>query len=261
MNANDLFAAGRLADAIGLLSRELRTQPTDLGRRYFLAELLCFAGDWERADRQLAALVRQDPATLPGVALFRQLLRAETARQQFFAGSGLPQFRSAPAELLQCYLRAAVLLREGREAEAGVLLAGAEAQRPHPGGTCDGRPCDDLRDLDDLTAAVFEVLTAGGGYYWIAMAEVAAVDFQPPREARSLLWRQAQITFRDAAEPGNVYLPALYPLTAGADEAARLGRRTDWRGAAVVRGVGQRLYLAGEEPVPILEIRQLRLHW
>ena len=49
MTAQSLFQAGRLDDAIGALSAELRDNPTDAQRRTFLFELLCFAGNYDRA--------------------------------------------------------------------------------------------------------------------------------------------------------------------------------------------------------------------
>ena len=56
MNPQELYQAGRLSDAIKALSAELRDNPTDPRRRTFLFELLCFAGEYERADKQLEVL-------------------------------------------------------------------------------------------------------------------------------------------------------------------------------------------------------------
>lgn len=56
MNSKELFQAGRLADAIQALGAELRENPTDPRRRTFLFELLCFAGEYERAEKHLDVL-------------------------------------------------------------------------------------------------------------------------------------------------------------------------------------------------------------
>src|SRR5438477_11261648 len=56
MNPQELFRAGRLADASKALSAELCDNPTDVRRRTFLFELLCFAGEYDRADNQLDVL-------------------------------------------------------------------------------------------------------------------------------------------------------------------------------------------------------------
>ena len=53
MNARELFKAGKLDDAIESLGVELRSDPTDVRRRIFLFELLSFAGNYDRAEKQL----------------------------------------------------------------------------------------------------------------------------------------------------------------------------------------------------------------
>jgi type VI secretion system protein ImpE len=50
MTATDLYRAGRLNEAIQALGTALRSDPTDAQRRTFLFELLCFAGEYDRAE-------------------------------------------------------------------------------------------------------------------------------------------------------------------------------------------------------------------
>ena len=85
MNAKELYDAGQLDEALSAASDEVKRHPTDLARREFLCELLCFAGELERADKQLDAMNAQQPDAALGISLFRQLIRAEKARQGFFA--------------------------------------------------------------------------------------------------------------------------------------------------------------------------------
>ncbi|MEN6601313.1 MAG: virulence protein SciE type, partial [Bryobacteraceae bacterium] len=56
MTAKDLFQAGRLEEAVRALGIELRNDPTDQKRRTFLFELLCFDGEYDRAEKQLDIL-------------------------------------------------------------------------------------------------------------------------------------------------------------------------------------------------------------
>src|ERR1700724_4781620 len=84
MNPQELYRAGRLTDAIKALSAELRDNPTDVRRRTFLFELLCFAGEYERADKQLEVLAQAGPETEIGVLLYRSALFAERQRQDLF---------------------------------------------------------------------------------------------------------------------------------------------------------------------------------
>lgn len=262
MNAQDHYRAGDLEAAVAAALAEVKERPSDPGRRGFLAELLCFAGDLERADRQLDALATQSPEAALGVGMFRHVIRAEQARRQFYAEGRLPEFLEPPPPWLKLHLEASILLREGKPDEAANLLAEAEDRRPKISGTCGGRPFDDLRDLDDLTAGVFEVLTSNGKYYWIPADRVDLIEFRAPTHARDLLWRRARMVVRGGPD-GEVFLPALYEGThAGPDDNLRLGRATDWRGGdgSPVRGAGQRTFLVGDEAIPILEIETLEIN-
>lgn len=51
MQARTLYEAGQLEEAIAALGADLRGDPTDLRRRTFLFELLCFAGEYDRAEK------------------------------------------------------------------------------------------------------------------------------------------------------------------------------------------------------------------
>jgi type VI secretion system protein ImpE len=91
------------------------------------------------------------------------------------------------------------------------------------------------------------VLTTTGKYYWVPLDRVVSLAFQPPADARDLLWRPAEIVVHDGPT-GTVFLPVVYPSSdSSADESLRLGRATDWRMEAegLVLGVGQRMFLFG----------------
>ena len=90
--AKELLEEGKLHDAIQALNGEVKRNPTDIQRRGFLAELLCVTGKLDRADAQLEVIVQQDEKAAVGVALLRQLIRAETARRDFFSSGRLPEF-------------------------------------------------------------------------------------------------------------------------------------------------------------------------
>lgn len=253
--ATEHFLAGRLAEALAAALAEVKAAPGDTAKRVALSELLCFAGDFERADRQLDVVADQDPGAALGLALFRQLIRAAQARAEHFSAGRLPEFLDPPAPHLQRLLEAGLALRDGQGGEAGRLAAEAEALRPPCPGRLDDAEIDDLRDIDDLVAPVFEVLTSTGKYYWVPMERVAAIEFHAPERRRDLLWRRASMTVTDGPE-GDVYLPTLYAgAVKGADDGARLGRITEWQGGdgTPALGVGQRCWLAGETAVPILQ--------
>ena len=258
MNVKELFEAGQIDAAIQEAQAEVRRHPSDVSHRSLLAELLCFA-DLERADTQLETIGRQDPQSMVGVSLFRQLIRAELARQQFYREGRLPEFLGTVSPRLQLHLQASIALREGRPAEAAELLQQAETQRPATAGTCNGQPFDDLRDLDDLTASFFEVLTTTGKYYWVPMEQVVEIEFQPPVRPRDQFWRGTRMVVRGGPD-GEVFLPVLYAGSeADADDRLRLGRASDWRGGEgePVRGIGRRSFLAGDQDLSIMELQSL----
>lgn len=251
--------AGELDQAIALMNAEVRQHPADVDRRGILAELLCISGNLERADAILDSISTLDPKSSVGVALFRHVIRAEQARQQFLQEGRLPEFTKRPTGAMELELRAAIALREGAEDEAAALLAEAETVRPQVTGSADGKRFDDFRDLDDLTAAHLEVLTATGKYYWIPLADVKSLEFRKPKRRRDFLWRRASVSVADGPE-GEIFIPAVYPSAkGGVADHFRLGYETDFVGKenGPKFGVGLRTFLIGDNAVTILELGRL----
>ncbi|MCX7373574.1 MAG: type VI secretion system accessory protein TagJ, partial [Alphaproteobacteria bacterium] len=188
--AGDAFKAGDIAGAIAAAQAQVKAAPRDSGARWFLAELLLFSGDAERADRMLDAAVLDDPS--PAVMEFRKLLRAEVIRQQVWAEGRAPKFSGDDAtEAQNAAIRATVLARAGELAEAAAEADRAEAARTRIGGEAelaDGTRItfDDFRDADDLAAPMFEVLTAGGDHILVPIERIAALEFDAPRRPRDL---------------------------------------------------------------------------
>ncbi len=255
--AHDLFEAGDLQGAIAAVTAEVKARPLATERRGLLAELLSFAGDLERADKQLDAMVRQDPDSVVGVALFRQVIRADLARHQIHRDGRLPEFVGPPPGHVQTLLQAGAAIRAGDVAEARRLARAAEDQRPRVAVRVGDVVFDDLRDLDDLTAGVFEVLTSNGQAYWIPIERVQRIEFRAPQRPRDLLWRRALLVVAEGPE-GEVFFASAYVPPDGAtlDDSLRLCRATTWvgEGEAPVRGLGQRTFLCGDRDVPILDL-------
>jgi type VI secretion system protein ImpE len=229
MNAADLYRAGRLDDAIEALGTALRDDPTDAQRRTFLFELLCFAGSYDRAEKQLDILGQSSKDAELGTLLYRSALHAERTRQAMFAGNG--------------------------------LALGGPAPKP-VAATLNGTSFDALRDADPRIGARLELFVAGQ-YTWLPLEQVESISLQPPQRLRDLLWIPAVVRPAEAfrqLELGEVLLPVLTP---GAwrhpDPAVRLGRVTVWDALDEERDVpaGQKLWLAGDEEIPFLEVREL----
>ncbi|HVZ09633.1 type VI secretion system accessory protein TagJ [Rhodopila sp.] len=257
--AGTLFKAGRLNEAVAAAGAAVRAAPADLSARIFLAELLLFAGNFERADVVLDAASVIEPEAAIVVAEFRQLLRAATARRQVHSDGRLPEFLDEPTPALAAILEAHVALRAGDAATAAAMAGRAEELRPRIDGRAGTRRFDDFRDASDLNSGFFEVLTTTGKYFWIPAERVMSVEFHKPLRARDLFWRRASMSVRQGPD-GDVYLPVIYETTDPASpDTLRLGRATEWveRGAGLVLGAGQASFLAGDDLVSIMDLTTL----
>ena len=84
MNARELFQAGKLNEAVQALGVEVRDNPTDVRRRTFLFELLCFQGEYDRAEKHLNVLADATPDARLGAVLYFSALHAERVLLETF---------------------------------------------------------------------------------------------------------------------------------------------------------------------------------
>ena len=228
MRAIELYQSGKLTEAIQTLGEELRHQPSDRKRRTFLFELLCFAGEFDRAEKQLNVLSGDNKEADLGVVLYRSALHAERLRRDMFDKGEFPQGGS-----------------------------GESSQ-----GKVNGTAFEALTDGDPRIGPRLEIFAAGA-YLWIPFEHIDSIETEPPRRLRDLLWVPALVRTGPAfhgTELGEVLIPALAPLTfRHADEAVRLGRLTVWEEGegGSPYPLGQKVLLMDGEEVPLLEIRKL----
>ena len=256
----DMFQAGNLTDAIAATTDAVRKKPTDVQARSLLSELLCFAGEFERADKQLDAALQTDPKTLTGVMLLRHLIRSELSRREAFRQGRVPEFLAMPTPAQTKRLEALLSLRTGQFADAGRLADEAAGLDPELKGEVNGTAFSEFRDLDDLLGPTLEVYTATGKYYWIGFEQIVSLEFSPVTHLSDMLWRAAAIeTAGDVS--GRVHVPALYEGSEkSADQRIRIGRATEWLQAglsAPTQGVGQREFLVNDDVMSIMEISRL----
>jgi|ERR1022692_4034155 type VI secretion system protein ImpE len=252
-----LLRADKLDEAIEQMNAAVRSNPTLIDLRARLAELLCIAGNLERADTVLNAITDIDSGAMIGVALFRQLVRAEQARQQFYKEGRLPEFVAKPDALIELELRAAIALRERSYGDLPALIAERDSARAPIAGAADGEAFDDFRDLDDLAAAHLEVFSSTGKYFWIPVAGIESLELRKMESLRDRLWRRAQLSVADGPD-GEVFLPTIYAAKE-MSAAHRLGHVTEFDDVAerVSVGKGLRSFLIGESSKTILEIGKI----
>ena len=263
MTGEELFAAGRLTEAIEAQNAQVRSKPTDQDERFMLFALLCFAGDLERAEKQLDVLANQDERARSGGLVYRALLASELDRRMVFSGKSKPVFPPSTPAYVDKRLEALALVRSGDCEAAEQILDEAIAETPAPTGKLNGDAFSGFRDYDDVLGSILEVF-AGGRYLWIPLDHVRRLVLGEPATALDTLWLPAQLEDADG-ETAQVHLPALYAGSHEHDDAAvRTGRRTEWleRGN-LYAGAGQRIFLlgseAGTEELPVLSLRSLEI--
>ncbi|HXB72175.1 MAG TPA: type VI secretion system accessory protein TagJ [Candidatus Acidoferrales bacterium] len=228
MNAKELLGAGKVRDAEKALSAYLRDNPADAGQRTFLFELLCFAGQYERASKHLGVLAKSSPEAEMGAVLYYSALHAEQTRHAMFLKQDYPK---APA-------------------------------RPSAPGKLNGKPFQSIRDADPEIGARLE-LYAAGAYLWIPFQHIVSIQMEAPKCLRDTLWAPALVLTGpsfNGTDIGQVIIPAIYPFSwKSDDESLWLGRSTQW--VADDEGhefpVGQKMFIVDDDEVPLLEIRSL----
>jgi len=227
LRARQFFEQGKVREAQNELTAYLREHPSEVPERTFLFELLCFSGDYDSAEKQLAALTNDDSKTELAAILYRSALHAERIRHRVF---------------------------ENQEF--------SKDQPASPPGRLNGEDFHSIRDADPDLGARLEVFAAGA-YLWIPFVHIASVEIGAPTRLRDTLWAPALVRTGPAftgRELGEVLIPAVYPFSwKDSNQSAWLGRITQW--AADDEGKeypsGQRVLLADGKEIPFLEIRSL----
>jgi type VI secretion system protein ImpE len=233
MGARELLQAGKLDEAIQAVSAEVRDNPQDVKRRTFLFELLCFAGDFSRAEKHLDLAAQGNQSAEMGGLLYHAALHAERTRHDLFSKQQYPRPKHST----------------GLE-EISI--------------TINGKSYHSLSDADPRIGSNLEVFAAGS-YMWIPFGLLNSIEIAPPKKLRDLLWLPAIIRTSDKYEErelGEVLLPVLTPFASQhANANVRLGRATLWEetpeGETIP--VGQKLLLADDDELPILEVRSVKI--
>src|SRR5487761_2493036 len=154
--ARDLFAAGRVSEAIVVLGAWLRDNPGDVSQRTFLFELLCFSGQYDRAEKQLSVLSQGSKEAQLGATLYYAALHAERDRNDLFLKQAFPATQAS-------------------DQLSGVL---------------NGKRFSSFRDADPDIGARLEVYAAGA-YLWIPFRHIATLPMGPPKHLRDTIWPSA----------------------------------------------------------------------
>ena len=127
MTPKELFDSGKVKEAASSLAAFLRDHPTDVKSRIFLFELLCFSGQYDRAEKHLRILAEGSKENEMGAVLYYSALHAERSRHDLFRKQEFPKVAAAPS----------------------------------PKGTLNGKPFESISDADPQIGARLELYAAG----------------------------------------------------------------------------------------------------
>lgn len=256
------YSEGDIKGCIDELVEAIKENPDQHYKRMLFGQMLCVAGDYERADKQLDLLSTLEPKFVMEVANWRNLIRAAQHRKDFYEEGRPPKVVGELSPLMEKHITAIAALREGDTESFSKALEEAETARKAVKGTWndDNKSFDDFRDLDDLNGGFLEVLAPNGNYYWVANESISSIVFEETKQPIDYLWRKADLILNDGTQ-GEVYIPVTY-ITTESDQ-HRLARVTEWQeyeNTEAMRGYGQKSYLVGDEAVSILEINSIEFN-
>ena len=255
----DFIAQGQLQMAKEWLEQLLKDDPLSMELRSVFVELLCVMGELDKADQQLDMMVRQHPDCLLGAVNLRHLIRAQTARLDFYQGGATATLFHEPDSSFETLLSLLMSLREGdvsnAERHAQELEALREPVQLHFNQQQDVTV---LRDLDDSLCGYLELLGTDGKFYLVKFNEIESLELKPVSSIVEMAWRRVNIAVKNGPN-GEAFLPVCYPQSSS--ELCKIGKETDWQEHSdyLVTGLGQKMLLVNDEAVPISQLQQMHM--
>ena len=257
MTAAELFHVGQLSAAVDAAIAEVKDQPGDLSRRTLLFALLSFAGDLERARKQIDVVGNQ--AAMSEAPIYHGLLAAEETRRKVLNEGLRPKFFEDVPARIEKSLQALACLAKKQHNEAAALLSAAEEERPEFAGELNGTALDDFADANDVTRSIIE-FQQGREYYWVPVDQLAHLQVVVPEpiRPRDLYWAPCQVVLKGGATQRG-FTPVLYvdSWQSSTDE-LKLGHATTFRDdGGLYKGFGRKQFVAGEADPTVLDLRDV----
>ncbi|HWA24641.1 MAG TPA: type VI secretion system accessory protein TagJ [Lacunisphaera sp.] len=245
----------RLAAAKDLLQNKIRAAASDARLRLSLLQLLCVLGEWERVRAQLEVVESLGDENRSWINLLGPALMGESLRREVFAGRTTPLVLGEPSAWIAKLIQA---LQPGDPTAQARLRAEAFEAAPATPAKVNGEEVPWLADADSRLGPVVEAIMEGK-YYWIPFERIRRLSLTVPTDLRHLVWMPGQITWVTGGE-SPVLIPTRYAGSeTSTDDQLRLARKTTWEELTEnqYRGLGQRMFAAGERDFPLLEIRTI----
>jgi type VI secretion system protein ImpE len=251
---------GDLDAALKTLQEQIRHNPSDAKLRVFLFQLLCVAGDWDRALNQLNVASELDAGTLAMAQMYREALQCERLRADVFAGKRSPVIFGEPADWMALLIESLLVRGTERSGESNSLRERAFEAAPQTAGSIDGQRFEWIADADMRLGPVCEAII-NGRYYWVPFDRLSKIDLDAPADLRDVVWMPAHFQFGNGGEAVGL-IPTRYTESESSDDPQlRLARKTLWREQSpeVFVGLGQRVLTTDAGEHALMDLRTIVL--
>lgn len=259
MSSEALLKEDNLAEALTALKKEVASKPSDAELRWFLFQLFCFCGEFERAQSQLNLAAQLDKEFQSASMIYSRVMASELLRIEVVAGRRTPVLLGEPEPWMAKLFEANRILGQGQLEAATALRMEAFDAQPAISGKCNQTDFDWICDQDSRFAGNLECFL-NGKYYWIPLSQVKELSLSAESKSYTdLLYPRAKLTLRTEAQL-DVMLFARYPAEYSPDAPAlAMNRLTEWEDINdyTVLGHGQRMFCADSGDFPLLELLML----
>ena len=262
MGPAELIKAGRLEEARGILTEEIKAKPADTSKRTLLFQVLALCGEWDKAFKHLDMISSLDTTKAIAISAYKDILRAQEDRRKVLIFSKIPSFLTDAPPYFETYWDACSNLAKGELKKARALFDEASGMRPELSGKLGGKEFLGIRDTDSMLAFFIEAFVHDR-YVWIPFEAVREMIVTEPKSLLDLIWIPATVTTWEGLT-ANCNLPVLYPGSEFSKNVEiRLGRMTDWEdlGGNFAKGLGQHVLQIGENDISLLEITEINFNF
>ncbi|WP_342754623.1 type VI secretion system accessory protein TagJ [Pantoea sp. MBD-2R] len=254
----ELLKTAQLSELLADVSAQVRAIPDDVLLRQTLFKLCCIEGLWEKALMQLQTLQLMEEVAPQLTELHKNLIFSELIRESVLAGERQAALLEEPGpEWMALLHQANKLNRQQEEERAETLRLQAFDLATESAGYSEiTGQFSWIADSDGRIGPACEFISAGG-YRQVPFSLLRSLSVMPPKDLLDLIWTPAHLNINGDLHYG--YVPARYPLTAGASQDVKLGLRTEWVDVFGVlsTGVGRKMLITDGGEFSLLEVSNI----
>jgi type VI secretion system protein ImpE len=258
MSEKKMLFSGTISGSLESLKQEIRKDPAKPELRTYLFQLLCIAGDYERAMTQLNIAADMDDMNKLMAGVCRPLLNCEALREEIFNGRHSPLIFGEPEAWIGQMIQA-LTLDGKKEHKAAKQMRQKALELAEPvAGTINQEPFEWIADADSRLGPILEIIVEGK-FYFTALSNIKKLEIAPPCDLRDVLWLPVSVVWKNDGQSVG-FIPARYQGSVESKEnAVLLGRKTIWNEVYkdVFWGLGQRMLATEKQDYPIMDVREV----